>query len=379
MPALILILAALALFAADPAAAQSTCLKPPKELVEDLSAPRAMALDGDTLRLETGYCIRLAGLDAPELNQPGGFEARSKLDDLLLGNGVKCSDTGARSRDRIVATCSIGNGDIGEALLISGLVRTYRSFLPGLPVADRYLDAESVARKAERGLWQSRIDFTKWLYDWQTLIASIFGALIAGGSVYLLLRQIKMADQHFQETVKRWSVEERRKERESAKADLAEARRMLSIVRQFEDATRDIEKSIQVIRATKLVKYEFMDWPDILLKTDIDPEIAAALGQAASSSIKFQRPRWQIAWNKIKRFREKIRRAELSGDKAVELLTSAFFSDELTFELEVMEKHTKVVSGALNRRARQIIDGFYRDHPASNPYADGRTPGALPD
>ena len=43
-------------------------------------------LDGDTLEVEGGIRIRLVLVDAPELNEPGGPEARDYLTDLCLGS-----------------------------------------------------------------------------------------------------------------------------------------------------------------------------------------------------------------------------------------------------------------------------------------------------
>ncbi|MBU7047459.1 MAG: hypothetical protein HXS54_13580, partial [Theionarchaea archaeon] len=44
-------------------------------------------IDGDTFRLETGEKVRLIGIDAPELSQPGGEESREYLTQLILNKG----------------------------------------------------------------------------------------------------------------------------------------------------------------------------------------------------------------------------------------------------------------------------------------------------
>jgi endonuclease YncB( thermonuclease family) len=45
-------------------------------------------IDGDTFRLENGETVRLIGIDAPELSQPGGKESREYLTQLILNKGV---------------------------------------------------------------------------------------------------------------------------------------------------------------------------------------------------------------------------------------------------------------------------------------------------
>jgi endonuclease YncB( thermonuclease family) len=39
----------------------------------------AAVIDGDTIRLDTGETVRLIGIDAPELSQPGGEMSRQYL------------------------------------------------------------------------------------------------------------------------------------------------------------------------------------------------------------------------------------------------------------------------------------------------------------
>ena len=43
-------------------------------------------IDGDTFRLANGDTVRLIGIDAPELSQPGGVLSREYLAYLILAN-----------------------------------------------------------------------------------------------------------------------------------------------------------------------------------------------------------------------------------------------------------------------------------------------------
>jgi endonuclease YncB( thermonuclease family) len=49
-------------------------------------------IDGDTFRLETGDTVRLIGIDAPELSQPGGEMSREYLTCLIPNKGVTLNE-----------------------------------------------------------------------------------------------------------------------------------------------------------------------------------------------------------------------------------------------------------------------------------------------
>jgi endonuclease YncB( thermonuclease family) len=115
----------------------------------------AIIVDGDTLRIG-GERIRLHAIDAPEIRQSCqrgpipvrcGLAARDQLAAIVSGRQVRCE---GRQRDkyrRLVATCSVGGRDLGEAMVRSGWALAYRRY--GL----RYVPAEDTARQARRGLW----------------------------------------------------------------------------------------------------------------------------------------------------------------------------------------------------------------------------------
>jgi micrococcal nuclease len=90
--------------------------------------------DGDTLlvRPATGgraIPIRLRGISAPELREPGGKEAKAFLERLTLGRSVVCDLTGEASHDRLVGYCALSL-DLGDALLGAALVRRCPAFDP---------------------------------------------------------------------------------------------------------------------------------------------------------------------------------------------------------------------------------------------------------
>jgi len=74
---------------------------------EDLQGTVTHVRDGDTI--EVGNVpIRLNGLHAPELDDPGGKRAATFMRDLVLHKAVTCSLTGEKSYDRFVGTCWLG-------------------------------------------------------------------------------------------------------------------------------------------------------------------------------------------------------------------------------------------------------------------------------
>ena len=64
-----------------------------------------MAVDGDTLASKTGTRVRIAAVDAPEMQTSDGWKARAALDDLLAAGPMTCADLGQRTHGRVVATC----------------------------------------------------------------------------------------------------------------------------------------------------------------------------------------------------------------------------------------------------------------------------------
>lgn len=98
----------------------------------------ASVVDGDTIKV-SGQSIRLWGIDAPELSEPFGEASKRSLKNLINERSVTCTQvSNARSYNRIVATCKIGNMDLGAAQVSSGAALDcahysnghYRSFEP---------------------------------------------------------------------------------------------------------------------------------------------------------------------------------------------------------------------------------------------------------
>ncbi len=129
---------------------------PPAAATAPLSGTPERIVDGDTLDV-AGLRIRLAGIDAPELQQtcgtPAGgtwscgIAARQALRDLAAGP-VNCTPSGSDRYGRTLATCRSAGRDVAGALVEAGLA------LGG----ETYRREEGAARAAGRGLWQGRFD-----------------------------------------------------------------------------------------------------------------------------------------------------------------------------------------------------------------------------
>lgn len=82
--------------------------------------------DGDSLCVATGRGpenwveVRVADFYAPELNAPGGRDAKAALERIAKGKHAVCT-AGRRSYDRVVATCRIGGQTIGDLMRNSGI------------------------------------------------------------------------------------------------------------------------------------------------------------------------------------------------------------------------------------------------------------------
>lgn len=63
--------------------------------------------------------IRLADFYAPELHEPGGIEAKRRLERIVMGKTLACR-AGRRSYDRVVATCTLGGRPVGNLLRAAG-------------------------------------------------------------------------------------------------------------------------------------------------------------------------------------------------------------------------------------------------------------------
>lgn len=114
----------------------------------------ASIIDGDSIMI-LSVMIRLAGIDAPELNQfcgqkkrsyPCGRKAKEYLERLIANQPVICYWNKKDKYDRILATCRTDKvRNINAAMVYNGWAISYYS----------YRKEEKEAKKQKKGIWKS--------------------------------------------------------------------------------------------------------------------------------------------------------------------------------------------------------------------------------
>lgn len=123
----------------------------PERIVGTVSAVH----DGDTLTVGGGP-VRLASIDAPELDQAHGPSSRRQLAAMVLGQTVTVTSAQTDRYDRVVGTvfksdCSNVNLD----LVLDGAAWYHAAYQCEIDLRQRqaYAAAQAQARATRRGLW----------------------------------------------------------------------------------------------------------------------------------------------------------------------------------------------------------------------------------
>ena len=88
-------------------------------------------IDGDTVRVRPAgggmsVSVRVVGIDAPEICQPGGAASRTALARRALSQPVMVQGRAYDTYGRLVARVMIGNDDLGEWMVEQGHAWSYR-------------------------------------------------------------------------------------------------------------------------------------------------------------------------------------------------------------------------------------------------------------
>jgi endonuclease YncB( thermonuclease family) len=104
-------------------------------------------IDGDTIEI-AGTRIRLAGIDAPEMDQPYGRNAKWALVALCKGAQIRAVFSSDLSHDRTVATCYLPDGrDLSAEMVKLGMAIDWAKFSGG---KYRHLEPPEIRKK----LWR---------------------------------------------------------------------------------------------------------------------------------------------------------------------------------------------------------------------------------
>ncbi len=107
--------------------------------------------DGDTLRLCNGQRIRLWGIDAPELIQPMGINARDYLQTLTMRKEVRLDCRGKsykRSVCMVAVDTATGSYDVAREMVSQGWAYDSVKYSHGT-----YGRQEAMAKGLKRGVW----------------------------------------------------------------------------------------------------------------------------------------------------------------------------------------------------------------------------------
>jgi len=118
-------------------------------------------IDGDTFRLENGELVRLIGIDAPELGQPGGELSREYLAHLILGKQITL-ERGLSERDkydRLLLFVYIGDLCVNEEMIRQGYAEA--RYLSENPTREYYIQLE-IEAEHNKVDWDTTLPVIAW-------------------------------------------------------------------------------------------------------------------------------------------------------------------------------------------------------------------------
>lgn len=127
--------------------------RPPKAGDEGaLFGPFVSIVDGDSFKVKLQGVVmdvRLQGIDAPEIDQPFGRDARKILERFLRDKEVVLVFEDVDHYGRIVARAWVGRVDINREMILRGAAWFDAEYAHD----DELFNAEQTARDAKNGLW----------------------------------------------------------------------------------------------------------------------------------------------------------------------------------------------------------------------------------
>lgn len=122
-------------------------------------------VDGDTLNVDRGAGkerVILYGIDCPELDQPGGSEARKLTDERCWKKKVQLEQKGTDKRGRVIATVVLPDGtNLNEELVRRGLAWWSDKYAPK---DEKLKGLQAAAQMAKLGLWGAPNPVPPWIW-----------------------------------------------------------------------------------------------------------------------------------------------------------------------------------------------------------------------
>lgn len=127
-------------------------------------------VDGDTIVIDSGTVrdkVRLAGIDAPERDQPWGEAATRELRRQIAGKVVTVEWNKRDRYGRLIGVILLDSADINLHMVDRGMAWHYKRYQAEQTPDGResYAAAEGDAREAKRGLWSDPEPVAPW--DWR--------------------------------------------------------------------------------------------------------------------------------------------------------------------------------------------------------------------
>lgn len=125
--------------------------------------PVVRVKDGDSIVVKSAANeveVRIADIDAPELRQPHGQEAKAALVKLVGGRDVRLELVGGDSYRRIIAHVYVAERNVAAELVERGLAWVRRAYAP----SSALIPMEETARRARRGLWADPDPVPPWVW-----------------------------------------------------------------------------------------------------------------------------------------------------------------------------------------------------------------------
>lgn len=112
-------------------------------------------IDGDTFETETGEKVRLIGINAPEITDIYGQEAKKYLADLIENKTVDLhSDNDSKDRDRyqrLLRYVFLDGVDINKKMISDGFAFAYLKY--HFSKSEAYEQAQIQAKEINKGIW----------------------------------------------------------------------------------------------------------------------------------------------------------------------------------------------------------------------------------
>ena len=129
----------------------------PSSLADSFTGTVTRVIDGDTIVVGTNV-VRLADIDAPELNQSHGLESKAALEHMVLDKQVRVESTKQDRYRRILTTIWLNGTNINHHLVACGAAWQYVKYSECRDLAA----LQTQARKQRIGLWRNPSILPPW-------------------------------------------------------------------------------------------------------------------------------------------------------------------------------------------------------------------------